>query len=303
MFLKKGIRYLKDKEFRFNVNKMMGLYNGLSDEEFLQKFFKAKYGRKIDLKNPRTFNEKMQWLKLHDRNPLYIQMVDKYLVREYIARVIGSEHLIPLLGVWENADEIDFHKLPEQFVLKCNHNSGKGSCICRDKRALNEKKVKRELREGLREDYYLTGGREWPYKEVPRKIIAEKYLEDDSNGGLKDYKFFTFSGQVHYIEVIYDRNITPQCSFYTREWEYVPFSTMYPTDASHQIERPGCLERMIEIAETLAGSIGNPAFLRVDLYCCDKKVYFGEFTFYHNSGGGRFQPEVYDGILGDFIKL
>lgn len=141
-------QYFKDKEYRFNVNRQMGLYNRLSDEVFLKKSLEARYGRNVDMKNPETFNEKMQWLKLHDRNPLYVQMVDKYLVREHVAKVIGSEHLIPLLGVWDNANEIDFDKLPEQFVLKCNHNSGLGLCICKDRKKFNEKIVRKNLKKG-----------------------------------------------------------------------------------------------------------------------------------------------------------
>lgn len=303
MFLKKMIRYVKDREYRFNVNREMGFYNKLSDREFLQKFLKAKYGKDTDIENPKTFNEKMQWLKLYDRNPLYTKVVDKYLVREHVASVIGSEHLIPLLGVWKDVDDIDFDVLPDKFVLKCNHNSGLGAYICDEKKNMNIKIVKRNLKKGMRENYYMAVGREWPYKDVQRRIIAEKYMVDESNNELKDYKFFTFSGRVYCIEVIYNRRTNPHCSFYTREWEYMPLSTLYPTDTVHQIKRPKYLEKMLEMAEKLANSVGNPAFLRVDLYYVNNWIYFGEFTFYHNSGGGKFQPKDYDRRLGDLIKL
>lgn len=302
-FFRKAVRYVKDRGYRFSCNNKMGFYRRLPDEVFLQKLLKEKYGKNADIKNPVTFNEKMQWLKLHDRNPLYVRMVDKYLVREHVAGVIGEEHLIPLLGVWENADDIDFNLLPEQFVLKCNHNSGKGAYICKDKKTLDEKRVRINLKKGLREDYYMAVGREWPYKGVPRRIIAEKYISDESDDGLKDYKFFTFSGQVHYIEVIYNKDTKPYCSFYTKAWKYVPISMSYPTNKKHWIKKPDCLEEMIETAEKLAASIGAPAFLRVDLYNIDNLVYFGEFTFYHNSGGDRIHPEDYDKKLGDLIKL
>lgn len=174
--MNKYIRVIKnfcaDKTIRFSYLTKLGVFNGLSDEQYLKLKYKNVFGRNLDLENPKTFNEKLQWLKLYNRKPEYTVMVDKYKVREYIAQMIGEEYLIPLLGVWDNPDEIDFDALPNQFVLKCNHNSGTGMCICKDKSNLDIEKVKKELRKGLKEDYYLKF-REWPYKDVPRKIIAE----------------------------------------------------------------------------------------------------------------------------------
>ena len=178
-----AIKYLKAK-------RLAGKYGqSLNDEEYLKKAFKLNMGKELNLDNPQTFNEKLQWLKLHDRKSEYTIMVDKYLARDYIAKTIGEEYLIPLLGVWDSPDEIDFDALPDQFVLKCNHNSGLGMCICKDKSKLDIEKVKKELQKGLNENYYLHR-REWPYKDVPRKIIAEKYMVDESGTELKDYKFF-----------------------------------------------------------------------------------------------------------------
>ena len=174
-----AIRYLKAK-------RLEGKYGqSLNDEEFLRKAFKLNTGDELNLANPQTFNEKLQWLKLYDRKSEYTVMVDKYLVRDYIAKEIGEEYLIPLIGVWDSPDDIDFDALPNQFALKCNHNSGVGMCICKDKSKLDIAKVKAELAKGLKQDYYLCH-REWPYKDVPRKIIAEKYMVDESGTDLKD---------------------------------------------------------------------------------------------------------------------
>ena len=178
-YLKKLKKYCADSSYRFVVNAALGLYNSMPDRDYLERKFEALMGAPLHLDAPQTFNEKLQWLKLYDRRPEYTMMVDKYRVREYIAQKIGAEYLIPLLGVWDSPDEIDFAALPEQFVLKCNHNSGLGMCICKDKSTLDLRKVRRELQKGFRQDYYLPG-REWPYKDVPRKIIAEKYMSDGS---------------------------------------------------------------------------------------------------------------------------
>lgn len=280
-----------------------GCFNFLSDEYFIRIRYRTRLGKKINLDYPRKFNEKLEWLKLHDRNPVYTQMADKFLVREHVASVVGGGYLIPLLGVWDDPDAIDFDMLPEQFVLKCNHNSGRGMYICTDKSKINEKAVRKGLRRGLRENHYLTGGREWPYKNIQKKIIAEQYMADESGYELKDYKFFTFSGQVYCIEVDYDRFTNHHRNFYSREWEYLPFTILYPTNSNRKIEKPECLEEMIIIAEKLAASIGNPAFLRVDLYCIGNRIYFGELTFFHDSGEGKFYPEIYDKKLGDLISL
>ncbi len=280
----------------------MGLFNYLSDECFLKLQFKSKSGYKLNLDTPRTFNEKMQWLKLNDHNPLYTTLVDKYKVRKYVAQTIGERYLIPLLGVWDCPSDINFSTLPEQFVLKCNHNSGIGMYICRSRVDLNVKKVRKELKKGLRQNYYKNG-REWPYKNVDRKVIAEKYMVDESGTELKDYKFFTFGGKVKYIQVDYDRFINHHRNFYTPEWEYVPFTTCYPTNPNKIIPKPMCLDEMINIAEKLAVEIGSLPFLRVDLYAVKSEVYFGELTFYHGSGYEKFFPEEYDTILGELIKL
>ena len=177
MQLAKEMLVNPDKRFRFLVSK--GLYNRVSDKLFLKIIYKHKMGKPLNLDSPQTFNEKLQWLKLYNRRPEYTMMVDKYADRKYIADTIGEEHLIHLMGVWDSRDEIDLDALPDQFVLKCNHNSGVGLCICKDKSKLDIERTKEGLRRGLKQDYYL-GGREWPYKNVPRRIIAEKFMVDES---------------------------------------------------------------------------------------------------------------------------
>jgi len=188
------------------------------DKPYLKMKYWSIMGKKLNIENPQTFNEKLQWLKLYDRNPEYTKMVDKYEVRKYIAKKIGEEYLIPLLGVWDNPDDVDFDKLPDQFVLKCTHNSGLGMCICKDKSELDIAKVKKELEKGLKQNYYLHG-REWPYKNVKPRIIAEKYMED-RNGNFIDYKFFCFKGFAHSVMVCIDRNIgDTKFYFFDKNWD------------------------------------------------------------------------------------
>jgi len=297
----KIIRYLIDSNYRFKVKKGHGVYNKLSDEEYLKLCFKQYIGKDLNLENPKTFNEKIQWLKLYDRNPEYTRMVDKYLVRDYIAKTIGPEYLIPLIGVWDHPDEIDFDNLPNQFVLKCNHNSGLGMCICKDKTKLNVNSVKNELKKGLSQDYYLTG-REWPYKDVPRKIIAEKYMVDDSGYELKDYKLHCFNGTVKYTLVCSDRfsGLGERLTFFDREWSVMPLERRRYPKSEVEIKKPKSYEKMVELAEKLAKNI---PFVRVDFYDVNGKIYFGELTFYPGSGFEEFVPYVWDENLGDCLVL
>lgn len=300
--IRAGFKYIFDSEYRFLNDANRGKYNYLDDETFIKRKFRAEMGYEIDLDNPRTFNEKINWLKLYDRRPEYTMMVDKYKVRDYIADQLGEEYLIPLLGVWDDPDDIDFDALPNQFVLKCNHNSGTGMCICKDKSKLDIEKVKKELRKGLAQDYYLTG-REWPYKDVPRKIICEKYMVDESGYELKDYKLFIFNGEPYFIQVDYDRFTDHHRNFYNLDWEYQPFTTLYPTNPDRKIDKPSNLDEMINIARKIASKIKDTPFVRIDLYNANGRIYFGEITFFHGSGYERFYPNEYDRKLGEMIKI
>lgn len=276
------------------------LLNWVPDQLFLRAAFRARFGRKLDLNNPKTFNEKLQWMKLYNRKPEYTMMVDKYKVRNYIAEQLGEEYLIPLLGVWDDPDEIDFDALPNQFVLKCNHNSGLGMCICKDKSKLDIQSVKEELRKGLAQDYYLTG-REWPYKNVPRKIICEKYMTDETEGDLKDYKFYCFNSKVKMLGIYSDRNkkCPTKADYFDENYQWIDMIWGYDW-AEKKPEKPVKFTEMIEIAEKL--SAGLPA-VRVDLYQCGEKIYFGEMTFFDGSGFDAIEPIEWDYKMGSWIHL
>lgn len=300
----KAVRFAADRDYRFNVMAGLGRYNAMDDREYLERYFRARMKKPLDLEHPQTFNEKLQWLKLYNRRPEYTVMVDKYAVRAYIREKLGEEYLIPLLGVWEDPESIDFGALPRQFVLKCNHNSGLGMCICRDKEKLDIKNAKAMLRRGLRQDYYLTG-REWLYKNVPRRIIAEQYMTDDEadrNGGLVDYKFFCFDGYVDCVMVCTERGTgAPQFYFFDRAWSLLRINVR-GREAPDGFTLPGppCIDGMFRIAERL--SEGLP-FVRVDLYSCAGRVYFGELTFFPESGfDPNLLPET-DRRFGELIDL
>ena len=298
--LRGGMRYLLDADYRFLYRAGQGKYNRMPDREYLEKKFKAAMGRPLDVDRPVTFNEKLQWLKLYDRRPEYTVYVDKLRVRDYIAGVLGEEYLIPLLGVYESPDEIDFAALPEKFVLKCNHNSGLGMCICQDKSALQIDRVKNELRRGLAQDYYLTG-REWPYKHVPRRIICEQFMSDESEG-LIDYKFFCFNGKVDSVMVCLDRHLgDTKFYFFDRDWQLKRLNIRGKNaPEGFTLRRPACMDEMFDIAARL--SEGLP-FARVDLYECGGKIYFGEITFFPDSGfDPNLLPET-DAYFGSLIAL
>ena len=297
-----GYKYVFDSDYRFKINAAVGMYNSMPDEEYLKKLFRVSMGKELDLEHPVTFNEKLQWLKLHNRRPEYTMMVDKYLVRDYIRQHLGEEYLIPLLGVWDSPEEIDFAALPDQFVLKCNHNSGLGMCICKDKSKLDIGKVKKELHRGLAQDYYLTG-REWPYQNVPRKIICEKFMTDNSNSmGLTDYKFFCFDGYVDCVMVCIERHThVPKFYFFDRDWNLKRLNVLGKTaPQSFSLEKPQNIQNMFSIAENLSKNI---PFVRIDLYESQSQILFGEFTFFPDSGFDKnLLPET-DLYFGNLIKL
>lgn len=271
----------------------------IPDKLMLKCLYKERMSKELNLENPQTFNQKLQWLKLYGRRPEYTMMVDKYAVRQYIADTIGEEYLIPLLGVWDDPNGIDFDALPNQFALKCNHNSGLGMCICKDKSQLDIESVKRGLRKGLKQDYYLTG-REWPYKNVPRKIIAEKYIENAS-GELQDYKLMCFDGKVKCSFVCSDRFSKDglHVTFFDRKWNVMPFERHYPC-VRKGMPKPLNYDNMIQLAEKLATGV---PFVRVDLYNVNGKIYFGELTFFPGGGFEEFTPEEWDYKLGQWIEL
>lgn len=298
--IKKANKYISNQEYRLRVNSKLGLYNNMDDKKFIEKMFKATMDYPLNLENPKSFNEKLQWLKLYDRNPLYTKLVDKYEVREYISEKIGEDYLIPLLGVWDDPEDIDFDSLPDKFVLKCNHNSGLGMCICTDKSKIDIKKVKNELKSGLAQNYYLNG-REWPYKNVSRKIICEKYMTDETGKNLRDYKFYCFDGKPKIVGIYQDRNSDKETTgdFFDMNFEWVDLRFGMP-NALNKPQKPQKFQEMIKIAEIL--SEGMPE-VRVDLYISNNKIYFGELTFFDGGGFDKIEPLEWDYKLGSWIKL
>ena len=284
----------------FDALKRRHMFDWMPDEWYLKLAYKAYMGRKLKLNDPQTFNEKLQWLKLYNRKPEYTMMVDKYKVREYIAQTLGEEYLIPLLGVWDDPDEIDFDTLPDQFVLKCNHNSGLGMCICKDKSKLDIPKVKAELRKGLKQNYYLIG-REWPYKDVPRKIICEEYMQDDFGAGeLADYKVLCFDGEPKLVELHHGRfNGTHTQDFYDTAWNKTDFEQPEDPLSDEEMEKPQFSKEMFRLSRILAKDIPH---VRVDWYYTDGRLYFGELTFFDGSGFSPFAGNQ-DRIIGEWIQL
>lgn len=268
----------------------------LSDKTHIKKVYLDRTGKKLNLKNPKSFNEKCNWLKLYDRKPIYTVMADKFLARQYISERIGSNHLIPLLGVWNNADEIDFDALPNRFVLKCNHDNG--VIICRNKADLNIEEVKINLNNRLKRNYYKKN-REWPYKDIPRKIICEKLLENSNRENLLEYNVFCFNGVPKFFKV---GSVLPDGTlakdFYDIEWNHLEMNT--GASAGDIFPKPIHYEKLIELAKKLSDGTTH---VRVDFYDCDSKLYNGELTFFSNGGHMKFAPEKWDFIWGDCLTL
>lgn len=284
------------KQFNYKLSKYMPEEKY---SEFLKDWYFEKTGEFLNLDNPQTFNEKIQWVKLNDSTPLKTRLADKYLVRYWVKEKIGEEYLIPFLGVWDNFDEIDFDKLPDKFVLKCNHGCGY-NIIVKDKSKLNKDDARKKINMWLNEDYAFVGGLELQYSDIPRKIIAEKYIENNS-GDLYDYKFWCFNGKVEYIQFLSERNTDGlKMAFYDRNWIKQDFVYSYPLDAK-DMPRPENLELMIHLAEELSSGFNH---VRVDFYRLnDGTLYFGEMTFTSCSGTCKWSPITVDCTMGQMFDL
>lgn len=272
----------------------------LPDELYLKLLFHSRVGYYPNLKRPKSFNEKLQWLKLHYYQPDYAKMVDKVMAKDYVAGIIGDKYVIKTLGVWNNVDEIDWHSLPNQFVLKVTSDSG-GVVVCKDKNALNIDDAKAKLNKGWGKNYYQYN-KEYPYRDLTPRIIAEEYMEDESGYELKDYKFFCFNGEPKYLFVASDRqkqNEETKFDFFDLEWNHLPVKNGHP-NSSKEIMKPNNFDEMISIAQKL--SQGMP-HVRVDLYNINGQIYFGELTFFHWSGMIAYEPREWDYRFGDFIHL
>lgn len=296
-----AVKQIRSDRSAFAASIIQHFFKWLPDELYLKLLFCFKMGYKLNLKNPKTFNEKLQWLKLYNRKPEYTTMVDKYAVKQYVANIIGEEYIIPTLGVWDRFDDIDFSKLPQQFVLKTTHGGGGGGVIiCRDKTTFNKEEARQKLEASMRGDIYKSL-REWPYKNVPKRIIAEKFMAPLKSAipkDLLDYKFFCFKGEPKFLYVSESRN--HKMAFFNLDWTPTDFGR---DDYEHFAEmppKPADFDEMIEIVRRLAK---DKPHVRVDLYNVENNTYFGELTFYTGSGFIPFNPKEFDGKLGDLLTL
>lgn len=295
------VKFICDSDARFRFLASIGAYKSMPDEVYLRRYFKARTGRELNLENPHTFNEKLQWLKLHYRKDGFTNLVDKYEVKKIVAAEIGGDYVIPTLGVWEGFEKIDFDSLPNQFVLKCTHDSG-GLAICSDKLKFDINCARMKLNRSMKRNYYWFG-REWPYKNVKPRIIAEQYMEDEENkGDLSDYKIHCFNGEPKVIQVITDRFSGDGMinDHYDLSWNKLDIVRGQYSSGNKSVSRPAEMDEMIKLAKKL--SAGFP-YLRTDFYIVNHQIYFGELTFFPASGFRSFTPEKWDRIWGDWIKL
>ena len=299
--LSTAIRLIKENpgEFKASIVKLFSPL--LSDKQYLSMMFRYRMGYKLDWESPKTYSEKLQWLKLYDHNPSYTRLVDKYEVKEYVSQLIGERYVAKTLGVWDSPEEIVFSTLPQRFVLKTTHGGGNsGVIICKDKNALDEAKTRQTLWSSMRQDLYRDS-REWPYKNVKRRIIAEEFLEDQETGELRDYKFFCFDGKVKALFVATERQTRkePFFNFFDRDYHSLDLKQGHPR-AETLPAKPALFEEMVALAEELSK---NMPHVRVDLYQVNGQIYFGEFTFYHFGGMVHFEPESWDKCFGDWLVL
>ena len=269
-----------------------------SDKTFLRMYFWCNLGYKLNLKSPRTFNEKLNWLKIYNKHPEYSKLVDKKEAKEYVASIVGEKYIIPTLAVYDNVEDIDFESLPKQFVLKCTHDSG-GVVVCKDKTTLNKEAAIRKLKKGLRSNFF-TITREYPYNNVKPRIIAEQYMEDET-GELRDYKFFCFNGEPKYMLLVSGRQAgNKRFDYFDLNWNHLPVHDVGCPGAERLPAKPDNFEEMIFIAKKLSKGMTH---VRVDLYNINCKIFFGELTFFDGSGLSVYDPREWDFKFGQFLKL
>lgn len=278
---------------------LIHFFTWLPDKIYLKLLYRFKMGKRLNLRNPQTFSEKLQWLKLYNRKPEYTQMVDKYAVKEYVANIIGSKYIIPTLGVWDRPEDIDWDSLPNQYVLKTTHGGGNtGVVICKDKSTFDKEKAIEKLNRSLKQDIYKTL-REWPYKNVPKRIIAEQFIEAENND-LPDYKFFCFDGEVKALFIGTERGTgNVKFDYFDADFNHLDLIQQHPM-SGRQLEKPVGFEEMKKVASQLSKGIPQ---VRIDLYNVNGEIYFGEMTFTHHGGVVPFHPESWDYTFGSWIKL
>lgn len=298
---KSAIRLVIDPEFRyFYLGRFNNYHEGkISDRDYLERQFKYVMGISLSLDSPKTFNEKINYLKLYNRRPEYPTYVDKFLVKDFVRQKIGAEHVIPTLKKWDSANQINFDELPDQFVIKPNHDSG-SIVICKDRKSFNESQARKKLDSALKENYYYRK-REWVYKDIQRCLLAEPYLVDSKTGDLMDYKFFCFNGEPKFFCIDFNRFIEHHTNFYNLNGQLLPYSLIpYPCIPDKEIEIPKTLGEMIEYAKILARGI---PFVRVDFYDVDGFVYFGEMTFYPYAGYNKYKSPEHDLEIGNMLDI
>lgn len=292
------LKAIKHPEWLFGVFLRRCFARFMDDRTFIKWEYFSGMGKFPNIEHPTTYNEKLQWLKLNDIHEEYTQIVDKYEAKEYIRNIIGDEYIIPTLGVYDCFDDIDFDALPDQFVLKTTHDSG-GVVVCPDKSKLDINKARKKLEKSLRNNYFYEH-REYPYKNIKPRIIAEQYMVDESGTELKDYKFFCFDGKCKMLFIATDRSIGDvKFDFFDTDFNHLPFVQGHPW-AKKEIIRPAGFDKMVELAERLGKGFPH---IRVDLYDINGKIYFGELTFFHFSGNVPFEPAVWDKKIGEWLEL
>lgn len=287
-----------EKAKQYLVSFVNRVFVFLPDRLFLKVKFRVIAGYRLNLTNPQTFNEKLQWLKLNDFHAEYTEMVDKVAAKEFVKRKLGNSYVIPTIGVWNSLEDINWDALPDKFVLKNAGDSG-GVVICHDKSQLDVSGLYKKLNSLSAYQFYRIT-REYPYKDVPRRYIAEEFLVDESGYELKDYKFFCFNGIPKYVQVDFDRFSGHKRNIYDIDWNFIDLQIEYPNSPSRQIDKPANFEEMVQVACILSKGVPH---VRVDLYNVNGRIYFGELTFYHGSGMEHFIPKIWDYKFGKLIEL
>ena len=297
MKLQSIFNFIFNYKYREMVKCNLGLYDIMDDEKYIRKLYKLKTGLELNLDSPKRFNEKLQWLKLYDRKDIYTVMVDKFLVKEYVDKLIGEGHTAKTIGVYEHFEDIDFDTLPEKFVIKTTHGCG-GMYIHRGGK-INKKLAQEKVMSTFGKNYYFHT-REWPYKGVKPRILIEEYLQNEDEENLTVYKVLCFEGQARIIQVIQDDK-TPDESidYFDTEWNLLDLKQNYPNSKKH-LAKPVQLEEMLEYSNICSNGIH---FLRTDWYVVNGKIYFSEFTFFSDAGLEKFYPDSWDEFLGDWIKI
>lgn len=297
--IRKAIHYLRHNRVQFLDSCLLKFGFLFSDRLFLSLRYRLLFGKWIDWNNPTTYNEKLQWLKIYNRRQEYTNLVDKYEVKKYVEDLVGSDYIIPTLGIWDKFDDIDFDALPNQFVLKTtNGGGGTGVVICKDKKSFNIDSAKIKIEKSLKHNLYNIL-REWPYKDIKPRIIAEAYICDDVHPVPIDYKFYCFNGQPQIVAIATERAIKTCFDYYDMSFNHLEFTQGGP-NSSKAISKPLSFDKMISLASVLSHNLPH---VRIDLYEIHERIYFGEFTFFDSSGFARFNPENWDFVMGSWIKL